>query len=351
MFGPTLDGCSKCLFPHLLRIGPEVEARYLAPMIKKVHIKNFKTLKDLAFPCTRMNLFIGDTSTGKSNILEALTLLSRGSVTNGKFDQRLVRYDDIEDLFPLRDLSDPMVIDIGLIKATMNLEHGRFKLTVQERKSSTSGWSEGVVAPIETNGLIHGSSFQFTSLLRRYAYDPEVKFGYNSMKELEPPFGTNFAGLLAANKQLRSRISKVLEGTGLRLEVNLKENVVRLSKFTDENVVVTLPYGNLSDTIKRYLFMYAILETVKGFTLLLDEPEQNTFPFYTKHMAEMMALDKENEYLFRSIVEKTASKDLSVFISHLDADGFTQLKRLTAKELSELLDGDIFFNLDRYTPA
>ncbi|MBK8707167.1 MAG: ATP-binding protein [Flavobacteriales bacterium] len=185
-----------------------------------------------------------------------------------------------------------------------------------------------------------------------------MKFGHNMMKELEAPFGANLPGLLAANKQLRSRISKVLEGTGLRLEVNLKENALRLSKLSDENVVVTLPYRNLSDTIKRYLFMYSILETVNGSTLLFDEPEQNTFPFYTKHMAEMMALDNgnqylittHNEYLFRSVVEKTATKDLSVFISYLDADGFTQLKRLSTKELGVLLDGDIFFNLDRYTP-
>jgi AAA15 family ATPase/GTPase len=327
-------------------------------MIKKVHIKNFKTLKDLAFPCTRMNLFIGDTSTGKSNVLEALTLISRGASTNSKFDQRLIRYDDIEDLFPLRDLSEPMVIDIGAIQATMHFEHGQFKLQVQERTAASGKLSEGVTAQINTQGIISGNFFQYTTHLRRYAYDPEVKFGHNMMKELEAPFGANLPGLLAANKQLRSRISKVLEGTGLRLEVNLKENALRLSKLSDENVVVTLPYRNLSDTIKRYLFMYSILETVKGSTLLFDEPEQNTFPFYTKHMAEMMALDKgnqylittHNEYLFRSVVEKTATKDLSVFISYLDADGFTQLKRLSTKELGVLLDGDIFFNLDRYTP-
>ncbi|MBK8707166.1 MAG: AAA family ATPase [Flavobacteriales bacterium] len=115
-------------------------------MIKKVHIKNFKTLKDLAFPCTRMNLFIGDTSTGKSNVLEALTLISRGASTNSKFDQRLIRYDDIEDLFPLRDLSEPMVIDIGAIQATMHFEHGQFKLQVQERTAASGKLSEGVTA-------------------------------------------------------------------------------------------------------------------------------------------------------------------------------------------------------------
>jgi len=34
-------------------------------MIKKVHIRNFKALHDVAFTCTLMNLFIGDTKTGK----------------------------------------------------------------------------------------------------------------------------------------------------------------------------------------------------------------------------------------------------------------------------------------------
>ncbi|MFZ1693857.1 MAG: hypothetical protein WAT74_11710 [Flavobacteriales bacterium] len=34
-------------------------------MIKKVHIRNFKTLRDVAFPCTRMKLFIGADLTGK----------------------------------------------------------------------------------------------------------------------------------------------------------------------------------------------------------------------------------------------------------------------------------------------
>lgn len=328
-------------------------------MIKKVHIKNFKTLKDLAFPCTRMNLFIGDTSTGKSNILEALTLISRGAVASGSFDRRLIRYDSIEDLFPLRDLSEPMMVDIGSVKATMELEFGRFKMIVQERPTPKAKPGHALTATIETDGVVQGGAQHFAPKLRRYAFNAEQKFGPNYLKDLEPPYGANFPGLLISSKELRSKISDKLSETGIKLEVNLKENSIKLRRVSDENVVVTLPYGNLSDTIKRYLFMYTILETVKGFTILLDEPEQNTFPFYTKHMAEMMAMDKDNqylitthnEYLFRSIVEKTPAKELSVFISHLDEDGFTHLKRLTGAELSELLDGDIFFNLDRYTTA
>ena len=104
-------------------------------MIDKVHIQNFKTLKDLSFPCTRMNLFIGDTSTGKTNILEALTFFSRGVLKDNMFDQRLIRYDKPEDLFPMHDLSEPMVVDIAPLKFGMRYDRGMFNIQVTQRKN------------------------------------------------------------------------------------------------------------------------------------------------------------------------------------------------------------------------
>ena len=45
-------------------------------MISKLSIRNFKSIKELDIDCARVNLFIGEPNTGKSNILEALGLLS-----------------------------------------------------------------------------------------------------------------------------------------------------------------------------------------------------------------------------------------------------------------------------------
>jgi len=45
-------------------------------MINKLSIRNFKSIKELDIDCARVNLFIGEPNTGKSNILEALGLLS-----------------------------------------------------------------------------------------------------------------------------------------------------------------------------------------------------------------------------------------------------------------------------------
>ena len=100
----------------------------------------------------------------------------------------------------------------------------------------------------------------------------------------------------------------------------------------------------------------AILETNKDSTLLLDEPEANTFPFYTKYLAEQIALQNTNQffitthnpYLLSSIVEKTPVNDLAVFVTRMEKYE-TKLQQVPQKKIPELieLNSDAFFNLDR----
>jgi len=46
---------------------PEVEIP-----INQVKIENFKSIKSLKLECKRVNVFIGELNTGKSNIIEAI---------------------------------------------------------------------------------------------------------------------------------------------------------------------------------------------------------------------------------------------------------------------------------------
>ena len=39
-------------------------------MVKTLEVKNFKSIKHLKLNCKRINIFIGEPNTGKSNILE-----------------------------------------------------------------------------------------------------------------------------------------------------------------------------------------------------------------------------------------------------------------------------------------
>jgi len=45
-------------------------------MIEEVHIQNFKSIYDLKIKTGRINLFIGENGSGKSNLLEALVFVS-----------------------------------------------------------------------------------------------------------------------------------------------------------------------------------------------------------------------------------------------------------------------------------
>ena len=47
-------------------------------MIKTLEIENFKSIKKLNISCKKLNIFIGEPNTGKSNILESIGILSFG---------------------------------------------------------------------------------------------------------------------------------------------------------------------------------------------------------------------------------------------------------------------------------
>jgi AAA15 family ATPase/GTPase len=67
-------------------------------MIEQLDIKNFKSIKDLNFPCKKLNIFIGEPNSGKSNIIEALSLQSQ-SALDQYLNKEMFRYNSIGDMF------------------------------------------------------------------------------------------------------------------------------------------------------------------------------------------------------------------------------------------------------------
>ena len=80
-------------------------------MIEKLQIKNFKSIESLELDCRRVNVFIGEPNTGKSNILEALGLISYVAHADewnklGDF----VRHDHLANLFTRMNVDEPLQI-------------------------------------------------------------------------------------------------------------------------------------------------------------------------------------------------------------------------------------------------
>jgi AAA15 family ATPase/GTPase len=112
----------------------------------------------------------------------------------------------------------------------------------------------------------------------------------------------------------------------------------------------------VSDTLQRTIFhLFAILSNKDSF-LVFEEPESHAFPYYTKYLAETIALDEKNNqyfvsthnpYLLLPVLEKAPKEDVAVFITYFK-DYQTKIKPLSAGEIEEIMEIDIFSNLDRF---
>jgi len=99
------------------------------------------------------------------------------------------------------------------------------------------------------------------------------------------------------------------------------ENDINMSKLVDEEIY-SYPYYTISETMQRVVFYMLAIKTNKNSILLFDEPESNTFPFYTKFLAESIALDDTNQffitthnpYLLGSLIQKSKLKDINIVV-------------------------------------
>ncbi len=297
-------------------------------MLSSVKIRNFKSIRELEFAPRRVNIFIGEPSSGKSNMLEALAFFSAG-VYEPKTFKEVFRFRKTPDLFFDREISKSIQVQAGSLSFELAFTPPKsFEAQVcQQRKVlrrvelSGSGLNPYQRLDDPTFGVCY---YRFRSLSR---------FSDQMLGILYPPYGSNLAAVLASNHDLRRKVSDLFKSKGFRLQLDPLESELALAKDVDDQLF-KYPYESGSETLRRVVFFLAAMETNRNAVLLFNEPEANTFPFYTKFLAERMALDKSNQYfisthnpyVLSSLVEKTPVKELRVFITFME-NFQTRLKR------------------------
>ena len=170
-----------------------------------------------------------------------------------------------------------------------------------------------------------------------------------------PPSGENLFAVLLTHKEIKSLASQVFSPFGLKLVFKPQENKIEVLKQYEE-IFITLPYSLASDTLQRLVFYLAAIDSNKDSFLAFEEPESHAFPYYTKYLAEVIALDKNNNQYFisthnpeflLSILEKSPKEDVAVFITYFK-DYQTKVKLLSEKQLEEAMEIDVFFNIERF---
>lgn len=333
--------------------------------IKHIHIQNFKSIRDLKLDVRRVNVFIGEPNTGKTNVIEALSLLSENLFVEDNF-RKVIRFQNLGDLFfeggankPVQVNADELTffMDTGIGKENFGKflgGIGGIPTGSSEKMSASFHFSrEGELMGKDNFWLMepHG--------IRRYIYEKIERFTPLILSYLNPPFGNNLPQILYTHPHLSTQVSDILRERGFKLLLRPVESEIHLAKEVNDKLV-SYPFQTISETWKRIIFMLAVLETNKDQVLLLDEPEANIFPFFNTQIAETIGLYNTNQffitthnpYLLQSLIAKTPKKDLCVFVTRME-NFETKVQQMDEEQLSEAMDlgSSIFSNLDAIVEA
>ncbi|UCF17261.1 MAG: AAA family ATPase [Phycisphaerales bacterium] len=323
-------------------------------MITKLSVSNFKSVRQLDIKCKKVNLFIGEPNTGKSNILEALALMSWCA----RPDQNLnnyVRFQAVQNFFYDQLLDHEIHMSLSLSSGRPDASlYVRF---ADDRFELRSGPTSAVRGTLDYKGRFSGGKHPQTGDIKFFRFKNLSRYADPIPGALNPPDGENLFSVVFGSESLREIVKEFFRKYGLRLVLRPQEKVFELQKQADD-LVFGFPYVLTSDTLRRIIFYTVAIASNKESVLVFEEPESNAFPYYTKYLGERIALDQTNQffiathnpYLLSAVIEKARKEDVCVFISYFK-DFQTRVRPLTTNQVAELMEADPFFNLDRFIEA
>ena len=318
-------------------------------MIKRLKIRNFKSIRSLNLNCTRINIFIGEPNTGKSNILETIGILSH--IYHEKHLRNFIRFENMSNLYYDQNLKNPIIIGIDDRSLQVKYENGHF---IGDYFDGTRHFQ---VFNYSFNGGRCRNPIGYFRIFKFYRFQRRIDFPERVVDHLNPPDGDNLLELLLTYKNLRETVAPIFTKFGFKLTLEPVERKIKILKIF-EDFIVSIPYQLVSDTLQRLVFHLVAIESNRNSVIAFEEPESHAFPYYTKYLAERIALDKNgnqyfisthNPYFLASILEKASLKDVSVFITYMEKYE-TKVKCLEKTDLEEILDLglDVFFNIERF---
>lgn len=332
-------------------------------MIKDISIKGFKSIKSANLDCGRINVFIGEPNSGKTNILEGIGLLSLGYPLKV---ENIVRFEDFSNLFFDNDISKDVELlfkaDPNYLNYNAQLNHLiSHKITIKHLnnyKITSEGYIKGCTFEMDYSHnkyLEHSRSID-DSPIKYYEFKKYKVYEGKEINFLYPPYGKNLFNILSTNPGIRKYAADLFENYGYFLQLDPTSKKISLSRLQN-SVLISQPYYNVADTLQRVLFYTAIIDSNTDSIILLDEPDVYLFPKYTKHLAERIAKYNTNQFFFtthnpyflQTLAEKTPEKDLRIFLTYYE-DFQTKFKLLNSDEVLSLRNEDtsIFFNLDKF---
>lgn len=346
--------------------------------IDNIEIKNFKSIRHQKIEgCKKLNVFIGYPNVGKSNILEALSIYSIGSVIKELSD--FVRFEDGGSLFYNGNVQDDFEIQINKnhrvvgfyldnllnIKRQYSKEEIVFESTTligrHNDNNITNVWtmeidSDNKLKRFGTTDIYLQMASHIIGDVRKYAFKKNVLSSKDGYSYLNPPFGENIFSILSSHSDIRKEVIDLFKPYDLLLNFDRSKNTLRIAKDFKDRSIFTLSYSMIADTLQRLIFHKAAIATNRNSVLIFEEPEANMFPPYIKKLTTDILLDKTNQFFLAThspyVLDELildAGNNLSVYLVDYK-DGETIVHNLSDDDLSEIRQYgvDLFFNIESY---
>ena len=326
-------------------------------MIETLEIRNFKSIKELRLPCKKFNLFIGEPGAGKSNLLEALGLLSFIEARQYDPDIALdgfVRHEGTANLFYAGDTAHPLSIDCGAAAVELELagKAGQYRGVYRH--------SDGTIAELggdeRTIREVAPLAPAARPPVRFYRAPALTDFRESDCAFLLPPAGSNFPSLLTRDGELRYWVNLPFRPYGLCLELTTQQKQLKVKSCGGGGAI---PYSLAPETLRRMAFYTAAIDGNRNAALVFEEPEAHAFPGDATFLAEMIALEDtlnpyflttHSPYFLMTFLGKARRDQLSVNLVYRDKSQ-TKVKTLPQETLPELYEVDIFSNIELYLAA
>ena len=312
-------------------------------MIEKIHIQNFKSIYDLELEVGRVNLFIGENGSGKSNLLEALVFVSASEsnmLANEFLVSRGLRVPEPElmrSAFYEKDKDRTIVININYEKENL------IKYSFQNINIPYSTWE---TIRSYNNDIYHCRNF--------IIYSPENTALRVFQKEGQiQPLGINGEGLLKLLKVInnyedKSYINTIIESLQL---FNWFEDITiptDISSLEDKVIIKDkFLYREFTQRsanegflfILFYITLIVAKETPKAFAI--DNIDASLNPkLCTKLMTLLTDLAKKYDKQIFLTTHNPAILDgvdlndneQKLFVVSRNKKGYTRMKEITAKD-------------------